>query len=200
MAAGRGVGMNVVLNTVRELGGRLSLHTEPGRGTRFTIELPITLLITDVLIVTVAGQTLAIPQASVREVIKTDLSSIMSLQESELLPHRDTLIPLLRLSRLFGWHAPETDSVHILIVASGGVTVGLIADRILGQREIVVHSLADPLVCVPGVAGATQLGDGRAILILDVAELVRTQQEHASNRTTDSLCTVPTNFDNQKQA
>jgi len=200
MAAGRGVGMNVVLNTVRELGGRLSLHTESGRGTRFTIELPITLLITDVLIVTVAGQTLAIPQASVREVIKTDLSSIMSLQESELLPHRDTLIPLLRLSRLFGWHAPETDSVHILIVASGGVTVGLIADRILGQREIVVHSLADPLVCVPGVAGATQLGDGRAILILDVAELVRTQQEHASNRTTDSLCTVPTNFDNQKQA
>ncbi|MGC8989200.1 MAG: chemotaxis protein CheA [Verrucomicrobiia bacterium] len=171
LASGRGVGMNVVLNTVREFGGKLALHTERGKGARFTIELPITLLIADVLVVEVAGQTMAIAQAVVREVIRADSSSILALEADELLPHRGMLLPLVRVSRCFNWESPQTRECYILLASAGGVAVGLVVDRILGQREILVRPLADPLVRVPGISGATELGDGRVILILDPAAL-----------------------------
>lgn len=166
-ASGRGIGLNVVLKTVHELGGKLTFHTQRGKGTRFTIQLPITLLIADVLIVEVAGQKMAIPQPSVLEVMKPERSSILVLEEDELLPHRGALLPLVRVSRCFGWKSPEADAFYVLVVSAGGSVIGLIVDRIVGHREIVVRALTDPLVKVPGVAGATELGDGRAILILD---------------------------------
>ncbi|MDH7503100.1 MAG: chemotaxis protein CheA [Verrucomicrobiota bacterium] len=171
LASGRGIGMNVVLGAVREFGGKLALHTEPGKGTRFTIELPITLLIADVLVVEVAGQTMAIAQPLVREVIRADLSSILALEADELLPHRGMLLPLVRVSRCFNWESPQSSECYILLASAGGVTAGLVVDRILGQREILVRPLADPLVRVPGISGATELGDGRVILILDPTAL-----------------------------
>jgi two-component system chemotaxis sensor kinase CheA len=169
--SGRGVGMDVVARAVGDLGGTLALATRPGRGTRFTARLPVTLAIADALIVTLAGQTFAVPQTAVREVVEVATGSPTVLENNELLPHRGGVLPLVRLSDVFGLGRPAGAFVALVVGDGGGVA--LAADRVLGLREVVVRPLADPLVQVPGIAGATELGDGRAVLILDTAGLAR---------------------------
>ncbi|MET0624541.1 MAG: chemotaxis protein CheA [Pyrinomonadaceae bacterium] len=169
--SGRGVGMDVVCNTVEELGGTLTLATEKGRGTRFTIELPLTLAIADALIASVGEQRFAFPQAVVREVIEVEASAVKVLENNEIVSYRGGVLPLLRLSRLFGLDETSPRTFHVFVIGSGASAVGLAVDRAIGQREIVVRGLNDPLVKVRGVAGATDLGDGRVVLILDVAAL-----------------------------
>ncbi len=171
MAAGRGVGMNVVRQTVEQLGGVMRLDYRPGQGTCFTIELPLTLAIADALIVTVSGQRFAIPQAAVREVLEVDETAVTRFENNEILRHRDAVVPLLRLNRAFCL-PPANGRAFALIIGNGLQTAGLVVDRILGLREIVVRAITDPLIRVPGISGATELGDGRAVLILDGAELV----------------------------
>ena len=100
-AAGRGVGMAVVQSAVRELGGTIALDTVPGQGTRFLIELPLTLAITDAIIAAVGGQMFAVPQSSVREVIDVDNTIVRALENHEIIPYRGGVLPLLRLSSLF---------------------------------------------------------------------------------------------------
>jgi two-component system chemotaxis sensor kinase CheA len=171
-ASGRGVGMDVVRRAVEDLGGDLALETRPGRGTRFTARLPLTLAIADALIVAVGGQTYAVPQAAVREVVPVGAASTTALENNELLRHASGVLPLLRLHDLFGTPRPTGDFTA-LVVGDGRRAVALAADRVLGLREIVVRPLADPLAQAPGFAGATELGDGRAVLILDTAGLAR---------------------------
>lgn len=171
-ASGRGVGMDVVGRAIEDLGGTLALSTRAGRGTRFTARLPLTLAIADALIVTVGEQRYAIPQTAVREVAYVEPGATTALENNELLPHRGRVLPLLRLADVFG-EGRQSGSFVVLVVGDGGATVALAADRVLGLREVVVRPLADPLVQVPGVAGATELGDGRAVLILDGAGLAR---------------------------
>lgn len=171
-ASGRGVGMDVVRRAVEDLGGDLTLTSQHGQGTRFTARLPLTLAIADALIVEVGGRTYAIPQVAVREVIPVEPAAITAMENNELLRHRAGVLPLLRLSDLFGSARPA-GSFPVLVVGEGGQAVAVAADRVLGLREVVVHPLADPLVQVPGLAGATELGDGRAVLILDIPRLSR---------------------------
>ena len=171
--SGRGFGMAVVRKTVHELGGTLRLASTPGQGTRFTIELPLTLAITDALITTVGSQTYAVPQSAVREVIEVDLGEIRALQSAEVIPFRGEALPVVRLARTLGITADERSRGHALVIGSGAAAVGLLVDRVLTQREIVVRSTVDPLLNVEGIAGATDLGDGRAVLILDVVALTR---------------------------
>jgi len=166
-AAGRGVGMAVVRNTVQGLGGAFQMDSEPGRGTRFTIQLPITLAIADALIVTVGGQRFAVPQAAVREVIEVESQKVKAFERNEVIPYRGGVLPLIRLSRLFGLPENERRIFHAFVIGSGSSAAGIAVDRILGQREIVVRALIDPLLQVRGIAGATELGDGRVVLILD---------------------------------
>lgn len=180
-ASGRGVGMSVVKKTVHELGGTVAVDTQRGRGTRFTVQLPLTLMIVDALIVSVSGQTLAIPQPAVREVIQIDRAAVTALENNEVMAYRDTVLPLVRLARFFRWPEVEHQTVHVLVVGAGARAVGLVVDRITGQREIVVRALADPLVQVPGIAGATELSDGRVVLILDAAGLTRVARERGAN-------------------
>lgn len=170
-ASGRGVGMDVVANTIEELGGALTLATEKNRGTRFTIELPLTLAIADALIASVAGQRFAFPQTVVREVIEVESSSVKVLENNEIISYRGGVLPLVRLARLFGLDETTPRAFHVFVIGSGAGAVGLAVDRAIGQREIVVRGMNDPLVKVAGVAGATDLGDGRVVLILDVAAL-----------------------------
>jgi two-component system chemotaxis sensor kinase CheA len=177
-ASGRGVGMAVVQTTVQELGGKLSLDTAPGQGTRFVIELPITLAITDAILARVGPQLFAIAQSAVREVMEVAPESVRAIENNELAPYRDGVLPLLRLSQLFGLPATPGRSLHVFVVGQGQSAVGLAVDRIIGQREIVVRTLADSLVKVDGVVGATDLGDGRAVLILDAQRLA----SHARGR------------------
>jgi two-component system chemotaxis sensor kinase CheA len=172
-AAGRGVGMSVVLSVVRELGGTLSIDTAPGEGTRFLIELPLTLAITDAIIATLGGQTFAVPQTSVREVIEIDEGSVRAFENNEIVPHRGGFLPLVRLGRIFGMAARPGRNVHLFVVGSGASALGVAVDRILGQREIVVRPMTDPLIKSEGITGATDLGDGRVVLILDLVRAAR---------------------------
>jgi len=170
-ASGRGVGMDVVGNTVGELGGTLRLSTEKDRGTRFTIELPLTLAIADALIASVGGQRFAFPQTAVREVIEVEASAVKVLENNEIVSYRGGVLPLVRLARLFGLEEPDARAFHVFVIGGGAGAVGLAVDRAIGQREIVVRGINDPLAKVEGVAGATDLGDGRVVLILDAAAL-----------------------------
>jgi two-component system, chemotaxis family, sensor kinase CheA len=171
--SGRGVGMDVVRETVQEVGGTLSVDTRPGLGTTFHAVLPLTLAITDALIVHAGDRTFAVPQAAVHEVGEVDPQSIRTIENNELFTHRGQTLPVVRLARLFGIESAARSRMHMMVIGTGLAGVGLLVDRISGQREIVVKMLRDPLVTVAGISGATELGDGRLILILDVAGLTR---------------------------
>jgi two-component system, chemotaxis family, sensor kinase CheA len=181
-ASGRGVGMDVVGAAVAELGGALTLSTEKGRGTRFTVELPLTLAVADALIASVGGQRFAFPQSAVREIIEVEPSAVKALENNEIVSYRGGVLPLLRLARLFDLDEMTDEPFHVFVIGSGAHAVGLAVERVIGQREIVVRGLNDPLVKVSGVAGATDLGDGRVVLILDVAALRQTAGGGRQNR------------------
>ena len=178
-ASGRGFGMNVVRETLHELGGSIRLHNEPGTGTRFTIELPLTLAITAAMIARVGSEMFAVPQAAVREVAEFESINIRSLQGAEIVEHRGTALPLVRLSSVLNVTSPQTDKFHAFVIGTGTAAVGLLVDRIVGHREIVVRATADPLIRVNAVAGATDLGDGKAVLILNAAAIARTARDRS---------------------
>ncbi|HYR89378.1 MAG TPA: chemotaxis protein CheA [Terriglobia bacterium] len=180
LASGRGVGMAAVQTVISELGGSMTLTTTEGQGTRFTVNLPLTLLIADSLMVTVSRQRFAVPQTAVREVLAIDASSVRVFENNEVVPFRGGVLPLLRLSRFFGLSEPALDRLHLLVIADGDSRTGLAVDRITGQREIVVRTITDPLLRVPGVVGATELGDGRPVLILDPHSLIRAARDRNS--------------------
>jgi two-component system chemotaxis sensor kinase CheA len=172
-ASGRGVGLAVVKTTIEDLNGRLSLETAPAEGTRFVIELPLTLSITDALIAHVGDRTFAVPQGNVREVIEVDPATVREIEQHEIAPFRGGSLPILRLGRVFGIEARARRALHVFVVGVGQDAVGIAVDQVSGQREIVVRSMADSLVKATGIAGATDLGDGRAVLILNLPELAR---------------------------
>jgi two-component system chemotaxis sensor kinase CheA len=171
LASGRGVGMGVVQSAVRDLGGNLTLSSEEGRGTTFTIQLPLTLAIADTLIVRSAGQTCALPQGFLREVLLITESDIRSVNGVEAIPYRDGVLPLRRLTDLFRLKPEPGAKCYVLVIESVRGSMGLITEEIIGEREVVVRALRDPLIQVPGISGATELGDGKPVLILDGAAL-----------------------------
>ncbi len=179
LASGRGVGMAVVYDTVHELGGRLSLDSRQGLGARFTIHLPLTLVIVDALLVTAGGQTFAVPQLTLREIVEVEPDALHLMEHNEIVYHRGAALPVLRLARLFGLPdepAPAKAGrpvLYLLVAGSGAKLAGLAVDRLRGQREIVVSAVNDPLLRMPGISGATELADGRVVLILEPAALIR---------------------------
>jgi two-component system, chemotaxis family, sensor kinase CheA len=174
--SGRGVGMDVVKSTVEALTGTVTLSTHRGQGSRFCIELPLTLAMTDALIVAVRGQTYAVPQSTIREVLEVEPSAVRALERNEIVAHRGGALPLLRLSQFFKLpdQKPSRDGrFHVFVTGTGSNALGIAVDRIVGHQEIVVRSIGDPLVEVPGIAGATDLGDEKVVLIIDVPALRR---------------------------
>jgi two-component system chemotaxis sensor kinase CheA len=150
--AGRGVGMGVVKTTAEQLSGTVSLETQPGAGTRFTISLPLTLAITDALIVRVGSETFAVPQGAVREVLEVSESAVNAFERHEMIPYRDGALPIVRLARLFGIDsASRPDRFHLFVVGYSSNAVGVVVDRIIGQREVVVRSSAGPRVRGGGI-------------------------------------------------
>lgn len=180
-ASGRGVGMAVVRSTVEELGGVLAVETTPRGGTTFTITLPLTLAITDAIIAHVGDHTFAVPQSAVREVIDVDAAAVRQIEHNELLTYRGGTLPIVRLAQLFSIRTEARSRLHGIVVGAGLAAIGLVVDRISGQREIVVKTISDPLIRVEGVSGATELGDGRLVLILDVAALSRALRDRPSD-------------------
>jgi two-component system chemotaxis sensor kinase CheA len=170
-AAGRGVGLAVVKSAVEQLAGMLSLDSVAGQGTRFAIQLPLTLAIVDALIARVGTETFAVPQSTVREVLEIDQAMVRSVELREVIPHRGAALPFIRLGRLFAIDTAPRSRLHVFVIDQNKAAVGIAVDRIIGQREIVVRPILHPLVRVEGVSGATDLGDGRVVLILDPAAL-----------------------------
>jgi len=174
LSSGRGVGMDVVRSAIRALGGELFLRSEAGRGTCFAVELPLTLMIVDALLVRVGAETMAMPQPALLEVVQVEAGDVVPFENNEVVRYRGRVLPLLRLRGLFGIGTDGAPaSFPVLVVGTEAQPVGIAVDRIAGLREIVVRSLTDPLVAVPGIAAAAELGDGRVCLILDSAELVQ---------------------------
>jgi len=171
--SGRGVGLDVVLKSIERLNGLVEVETVPGVGTKFIIQLPLTLAIISALMVEVAGRTYAVPLSSVVETLKLDAGEIHRINNRETLRIRERIVPVLRLATLFGLEPgdPE-DRRYVVIVGRGDKRVGIVVDRLKGQQEVVIKAL-DPAVTgeAPVVAGATIMGDGRVVLILDVAAL-----------------------------
>ncbi len=178
--AGRGLGMAVVAETVRDLSGTLTLETEPGAWTQFTIRLPVTLSITNTFVVSVGAVTYVVPRSFIGEVMQVFTRDIRRLEDVDFIAYRDGVLPLVRLRTLFGADSDEGAQVAILVVSSDEGLSGLVVDRIKGQREVVVRPMRDPLIHVRGISGATELGDGEPVLILDPIAL--TQARARSHR------------------
>lgn len=174
--SGRGVGMDVVRQNVKELGGRITIESEPGVGTTFTLTLPLTLAISDGMVVNVGDQTLVVPLANVVESLRPDPSEVKGLgAHRAMINVRGRFIPVLPLYTAVGVtgavERPE-DGVLIVVETEGAGRAALLVDAIVDQRQVVIKSLDTHYRSVEGVAGATILGDGRVALIVDVDGLV----------------------------
>jgi two-component system chemotaxis sensor kinase CheA len=171
--SGRGVGLDVVLKSIERLNGLVEVETVPGVGTKFIIQLPLTLAIIAALLVEVSGCTYAIPLGAVVESLKLHPEEVHRISGREALRIRERIVPLVRLADLFGLPATDRDGRHyVVILGRGDKRVGLVVDSLKGQQEVVIKAL-DPSISgtALGLAGATIMGDGRVVLILDVAGL-----------------------------
>lgn len=170
--SGRGIGLDVVQRTAASFGGLIEIDSRPGRGTTFSMKLPLTLAIIQALLVEVSGQTFALPLSGVLEGLSVEESELHEASGSELFRLRDRLLPVKRLWRFFSLPEPQQGAGYLVVVGSGEKRGGLLVDRLLGQQEIVVKGLDDYLGDPAGVSGATVLGDGTVALILDLPSLL----------------------------
>ncbi len=188
--SGRGVGMDVVKTNVEAIGGAVEVQTQPTVGTTIFLRIPLTLAIIPALIVTDGGERYAIPQANLQELVRLDTSAPApgpsgpgAIEDVHGLPVcrlRGALLPLVPLRHAlcppdatFPRELPSERTLNLVVLQSDGRVFGLVVDEINDAEEIVVKPLVDHLKRVPGLAGATILGDGRVALILDVASIAR---------------------------
>jgi two-component system chemotaxis sensor kinase CheA len=179
--SGRGVGMDVVKKNITRLKGVFDVNTVPGSGTTFTIKLPLTLAIIQALLVRVVNELYAIPLDSVIESQRIEMGDVRTVHGNEVITLRGQVVPLLRVADFFelgGERDPE--KVMIVIVGLQGRQVGLVVDSFQGEQEIVIKPLSDVVGRIPGISGATILGNGSISLIIDVHSLV--SEAYASGR------------------
>lgn len=181
--SGRGMGMDIVRRiAVDVLGGELLLRTTPGRGSTFTMRLPMSISIVDSFSFVCAEQTFAVPMSIVDEIVELEPARILRTPQPQpdkderasalrLLQRRSEAIPLFTLATLLELGSAPDHAVKAFIIRPQGQAFAFAIDRVLGQQEIVVRPIEDPLVRVTGVAGTTDLGDGRPTLVLDLVGL-----------------------------
>jgi chemosensory pili system protein ChpA (sensor histidine kinase/response regulator) len=180
-AAGRGVGMDVVATEVKKLGGGLFIDSTYGKGSRFTIRLPFTLAISQALIVRVAEDTYALPLATVEGVVRLPRNIVARHlgKDAALFEYGGQKYRFQHLGSFVGLGAtrlPESDvSMSVVLIRAGEHSTALVTDELVGSREIVVKSLGPQISAIRGIAGATILGDGRIVVILDMGSLVRSE-------------------------
>lgn len=173
--SGRGVGLDVVKNNISALSGAIDIESQPGKGTKVIITLPITLAIIQALIVEVADQTFAIPLNSVSSGLSIKPSDIKTIEGREVIEQRERTLPLLRLDKFFKLNSraqTNQDEIYVVTVGIAERRLGIVVDRLLGRQDIVIKSIGEVLSGLRGIAGATELGDQRTILVLDVVGLI----------------------------
>ncbi len=184
--SGRGVGMDIVRSKVHALKGTIGVESEAGQGTTFTVRLPMTLAVTRALMVHAANETFAIPMQAVVQILRLERDSIEKLGREPIVRIGGKAHPLVKLSqqlRLKGTSDESTSTVPVLIVEAGGHQIALAVDKILSGRDIVVKTLGNHLWSVKGLIGATLMGDGSVVPILDPAELVGSSLGHVATVT-----------------
>ncbi|HHY51197.1 MAG TPA: chemotaxis protein CheA [Alphaproteobacteria bacterium] len=172
--SGRGVGMDVVLSNIKRIGGSVNVKSWPGRGTRMTLRLPLTLAVLDVMLVEVAGSPYVIPLSSIVETIQCARASFSRLPTgSQILQVRGEYVQVIDLAQRFGLSTGVADAARFVVLceAEGGVKRALIVDDIIGQQQVVIKSLEENFESIEGIAGGTILGDGSVALIIDVQGL-----------------------------
>jgi two-component system chemotaxis sensor kinase CheA len=167
MSAGRGIGMTVVAAAARELGGSLSMRTSRGKGTEFTLRLPLSISICDAVVLGVGGAKFTMNKGAIHEIVQAEPSAVRSVRSTELVPYREGMLPLVRLRAALAMAPSSAPKLVVVVAGTSRGPVGFVADSVVAQREIVVRPLSDPFLRVPGIAGVTELGDGRPVLVLD---------------------------------
>lgn len=183
--SGRGVGLDVVKDKTQSLGGRVLIESMPAKGCKMTMQLPITTAVVQALLIQSAEEIFALPISSVEEILVMQESDVKRIEREETLLHRDHVLPLVRLDRLLpitGAHhlssvsEPRTNApssrMNVVIVESNTKRFGIVVDKVVKQRDIVIKQLSKEFKGISGFAGATILGDGSVALVLDVATLV----------------------------
>ena len=186
--SGRGVGLDVVKTNIEVLGGSVSVASVPGKGTTFTLTLPLTLAIIPALLVSTGGTVCAVPLSSIVEANKLEAKEIQTVKGREVTLFRGDVVPLLRLDEVFGWKTDDNrnnEALYMVVVKFSGTQVGFVVDALLKQQELVVKSLDHFVGANNGITGASILGDGKVVLILDVTSLIRgtiTDRQNGGNK------------------
>jgi two-component system, chemotaxis family, sensor kinase CheA len=172
--SGRGVGLDAVRSKIESLSGAIQIDTKVGKGTRFKIQLPLTLAIIQALLVKLGDESYAIPLSSIDETTSIKNSQIKKVQDQEVILLRGSVLPLIRMHNVLDvpqQEITEESELYVVVVRKGDKQAGLIVDNLIGQQEIVIKSLGNMLSGITGIAGATILGNGQVSLILDVGSL-----------------------------
>jgi chemotaxis protein histidine kinase CheA len=181
--SGRGVGMDVVRTNVMRLGGNIHLDSELGRGTIFTMQMPLSAAVQEVLLVNTAGQTLAVPGRYVAELVEISESDVQSVKGRTAIMLRGNFLPIVRLEELLGFkQTSEGQHRFVVVLSDGQRTLGVSVDEFVGRQELFTKDIHPRLAALPGVGGASILGDGRVVLILDGAAIYRLA-ENIGNQT-----------------
>lgn len=173
--SGRGVGLDVVKNTIENLGGNVSVDSIEGKGSRFSIQLPLTLSIISVMLVEIQKEKYAIPLSSIIETAIIKKDEILQAHNQEVIDFRGKIVPLMFLKDLF--HVPvfkeEDEYISVVMVRKGEKMAGLVVDSFIGQQEVVLKSFGNYLTNIFAIPGATILGDGQVALIVDCNALLK---------------------------
>lgn len=176
--SGRGVGMDIVRANIEQLNGNIQVETWPGKGTQFTIILPLTLAIVPTLLVRVCGSTYAIPLVTVNETLRIKSKDIQTVNGRPVINLREHVLPVCTLGEVFALRQdkdgkPQEEYEYVVVVRSGKTQLGLIVDDLIGEEEVVVKSLSSVIGEVIGISNAAILGDGQVALIIDVQGLIK---------------------------
>ncbi len=172
-SSGRGVGMDVVKTNIMRLSGQIDVESEVGRGTTFRLTLPVTLAIIQALVIKGGDQMFCVPLGSVLESLMFDRSEIETIEGFEVISLRSEALPIVYLDRIFGLPPVSKDGqLYVIVVGLAEHRVGLVVDDLLEQKDVVIKPLGPGLDMVPGVAGATEIGAGKTVLLLDLAAIV----------------------------
>ncbi len=172
--SGRGVGLDVVKNNISALSGMIDIESEPGKGTKFILTLPITLAIIQALFVGVQNRTFAIPLSSVLESLVIQNKDIKTVEKKKVIQLRESTLPLLHLAEIFnlGAYNVNGDKFFVVVVGLAEKRLGLMVDQLMGQQDIVIKPIGEVLKNIRGIAGATELGTNQTVLVLDVGAIL----------------------------
>lgn len=182
--SGRGVGMDVVKTNIAELSGIIDVESEVGQGTKTTVTLPITLAIIPALIVRIADRVYALPLNNVMETLSLRETKIKTIETREVISVRGTTVPLVDLREIFEMEGERSQDAFSVVAGVGESRMALVVDELIGQQDIVIKSLGRRLRNLPGIAGATELGNQKTILVIDMVGLINemtTQNEERAS-------------------